>query len=42
MVLGDAFKTAYDAHTHLTAMGPTGGVVIPLLAAALSSKVKGE
>lgn len=38
-VLGDTFKAAYDAHIHPTPMGPSG-VTTPLLAPALSTKVK--
>lgn len=39
MVLGDAFKALYDAHTHPTAMGPSGAPLIPITT-QLSTKHK--
>lgn len=41
MVLGNKFKTIYDAHTHSTAMGPSGPPVVPLPSDNLSAKVFG-
>lgn len=39
-ILGDAFKTTYDAHTHPTGMGPSGPPAVLLPANNLSTKVK--
>lgn len=40
MMLGDATKTAYDAHTHATPFGPTGAPASPLPATCLSTITK--
>lgn len=39
VVLGTSFKTAYDTHTHSSAMGPTGVPIVPLPANTLSTEV---
>lgn len=39
-LLGDAFKTLYDLHTHSTAMGPSGPPLVGMTAAQLSGSVK--
>jgi hypothetical protein len=39
VILGALFKTTYDAHTHSTAMGPSGPPATPLPASNQSTKV---
>lgn len=39
-VLGQAFKTYSDAHTHASPFGPTGAPITPIPSSALSSIVK--
>lgn len=39
-VLGDAFKTYFDTHTHMTPVGPSGPPLTPMPPSTLSTKVK--
>lgn len=38
MILGNAFMTLYNAHTHPTGVGPSGPPMVPMSAAQLSAK----
>lgn len=40
IVLGDSFKTTFDAHTHPTAVGPSGPPTTPMPGSDLSDVVK--
>lgn len=42
VIKGDAFKTFYEAHTHPTALGPSGPPLVKMPASTLSKKVKVE
>lgn len=42
LVLGDAFMSLFNAHTHPTGVGPSGPPVTPMMPSHLSSKVKTE
>lgn len=42
VVLGDLWQTLYNAHTHSTAMGPSGVPIVPSTATQLSAVVKSK